>query len=97
MNELVKTLAKPHLMHERWTRYGESTEEEYYDLYPDELQEFVVKIVEEVLLALSDLKGYSGVGTDGNPYCTASWNAALAAAKTLILERLNTPSDSSGT
>lgn len=54
-------------------------------------------LIEEVTNALDDLKGYSGVGTDGNPYCTASWNAALAAAKTLILERLNTPSDSSST
>jgi hypothetical protein len=54
----------------------------------EELAEFVVKIVEEVLLALSDLKGYSGVGNDGNPYCTASWNAALEAVDTLIKHRL---------
>ena len=26
---------------------------------------------------LDDLMGYSGVGTDGNPYDTPSWNAAL--------------------
>ena len=23
MNELVKTLAEPHLMHERWNKYGD--------------------------------------------------------------------------
>lgn len=55
------------------------------------------EMIEPLLLALDDLKGYSGVGPDGNPYCTASWNAALEAAKTLILKRLNTPSDPSGT
>lgn len=59
MNELVKTLAKPHLQHERWTRYGESTLEEYYDFYPDELQEFVVKIVEECCSLIHDPNKYS--------------------------------------
>lgn len=45
MNELIKELAKPYLMHERFSRYGESTEEEYYDFLPEELEEFVAKIV----------------------------------------------------
>ena len=38
---------------------------------------------------LQDLRGYSGVGTDGNPYDTPSWNAALMAAKEVILSRVN--------
>lgn len=45
MNERVKELAKPYLMHERFSRYGESTEEEYYDFLPEELDEFVKLIV----------------------------------------------------
>ena len=31
----------------------------------------------ECIEKLQDLRGYSGVGTDGNPYDTPSWNAAL--------------------
>ena len=38
---------------------------------------------------LEDLRGYSGVGTDGNPYDTPSWNAALKAAEQVILERIH--------
>ena len=37
---------------------------------------------------LEDLRGYSGVGTDGNPLDTPSWNAALKAAEQVILERV---------
>lgn len=37
---------------------------------------------------LEDLKGYSGVGEDGNPYDTSSWNAALKAVRNIIEVRL---------
>ena len=40
-----------------------------------------------MLDVLDDLRGYSGVGTDGNPYDTPSWNAALKAAQQVLLER----------
>ena len=44
----------------------------------------------QVMLAvLEDLRGYTGVGTDGNPYDTPSWNAALKAAQQVLLERTN--------
>lgn len=43
-----------------------------------------LKMVFEVL---SDLRGYSGVGIDGDPYDTPSWNAALVAAKEVIEHR----------
>lgn len=36
---------------------------------------------------LADLRGYSGVGTDGNPLDTTSWNAALEAAHGIIRSR----------
>jgi len=49
MNERVKELAKPYLMYERFSRYGESTEEEYYDFLPEELDEFVKLIAREIL------------------------------------------------
>ena len=41
-----------------------------------------------MLAVLEDLRGYSGVGTDGNPYDTPSWNAALKAAEQVLLERV---------
>ena len=41
-----------------------------------------------MLDVLEDLRGYSGVGTDGNPYDTPSWNAALKAAEQVLLERV---------
>jgi hypothetical protein len=37
---------------------------------------------------LEDLRGYSGVGEDGNPYDTRSWNAALKAVRDMIDVRL---------
>jgi hypothetical protein len=46
MNKILK-LARQHLMHERWSRYGESVEEDYYEFYPCELVEFVQTIVHE--------------------------------------------------
>ena len=43
-----------------------------------------VSAIPVVLEVLDDLMGYSGIGTDGNPYDTPSWNAALRAAKDII-------------
>ena len=45
--------------------------------------------LDTMLEVLEDLRGYSGVGTDGNPYDTPSWNAALKAAEQVILERVH--------
>jgi hypothetical protein len=42
-----------------------------------------------VLDVLDDLRGYSGVGADGNPLDTPSWNAALKAAQEVLLERVH--------
>jgi len=54
-----------------------------------QLNKFIELIVLECIQATNDLHGYSGVGVDGNPYCTASWNAALEAAKELMVSRLD--------
>lgn len=51
------------------------------------VKEYSQAIVKDCIDQLGDLKGYSGVGTDGNPYDTPSWNAALAAAQELLLVR----------
>lgn len=51
------------------------------------LNRFAELIVAECQTAVDDLRGYSGVGSDGNPYDTASWNAALNAVKQLITKR----------
>jgi len=80
MNERIQELGKQAL------DYANGCEAEAWDGAYE--RKFVELIIEEVLLALSDLKGYSGVGTDGDPYCTMSWNAALAAAKELIVSRI---------
>ena len=45
--------------------------------------------LQAMLDVLEDLRGYSGVGTDGNPYDTPSWNAALKAAEQVLLERIH--------
>ena len=45
-------------------------------------------IVQKIIEVLEDLRGYSGVGTDGNPYDTPSWNAALESAKDIIRDRI---------
>ena len=45
MNERIKELAKPYLMYVRYSRDGESTEEEYHDFLPEELEEFVRLII----------------------------------------------------
>jgi len=45
-------------------------------------------IVQKIIEVLEDLRGYSGVGTDGNPYDTPSWNAALESAKNIIRTRI---------
>ena len=52
-----------------------------------EVQEYSLAIVISCIEQIRDLRGYSGVGTDGDPYDTPSWNAALAAAQQLLLER----------
>ena len=44
MNKILE-LARQHLMHERWSRYGESVEEDYYEFYPGELAEFASEII----------------------------------------------------
>ena len=43
--------------------------------------------IPRVLEVLEDLRGYSGVGIDGNPYDTSSWNAALDAVKQTLRDR----------
>ena len=45
--------------------------------------------LQAMLDVLEDLRGYSGVGTDGNPYDTPSWNAALKTAQQVLLERVH--------
>lgn len=47
MNKRIKELAKDYLVHERFTTYGESIQEDYYEMYPDELAEFAELIINE--------------------------------------------------
>jgi hypothetical protein len=60
-----------------------------YQFYEHELVEYTSALVEVAVQVLDDLRGYSGVGADGNPYDTPSWNAALKAAQEVLLERTN--------
>jgi len=52
-------------------------------------QEYSQAIVASCIEQIGDLRGYSGVGSDGNPYDTESWNAALKAAVDLIKTRFD--------
>ena len=45
--------------------------------------------LQQVFEVLEDLRGYSGIGHDGDPYDTPSWNAALLAAREVICQRLD--------
>ena len=47
MNERIRELAKTYLIHERFGPDGESTIEDYYEFYPEELEYFVGLIVQE--------------------------------------------------
>lgn len=55
MNKQIQKLAAAHLLHERWSRYGESTEEDYFEFDPEELDAFVKAVVEECRTVLLDL------------------------------------------
>jgi hypothetical protein len=57
------------------------------DIHVDQ-EMFALLIVQECIRVLEDLRGYSGVGMDGNPYDTPSWNAALKAAEEVIIKRM---------
>ena len=59
MNDLIKRLASDYIMHERFSRYGESTEEDYYEFYPDELEDFVAEIVKECATVSENYAGGS--------------------------------------
>lgn len=48
------------------------------------VQEYSQAIVASCVEQISDLQGYSGVGVNGDPYDTQSWNAALKAAQDLL-------------
>ena len=60
-------------------RYGVHSEPALADLI-----RFAELILQECLDATEDLRGYSGVGNNGDPYDTPSWNAALVSLKNLI-------------
>lgn len=53
------------------------------------VKEYSEAVVKNCVEQIDDLRGYSGVGEDGNPYDTESWNAALTAAKELLIIRYN--------
>jgi hypothetical protein len=59
-----------------------------YQFYEHELTSYASALVEVAIQAIQDLRGYSGVGADGNPLCTHSWNSALHAAEQVIKERI---------
>ena len=59
-----------------------------YQFYEYEWVNYNNALVEVAVQALQDLHGYSGVGADGNPLCTHTWNSALLAAAQLIKERI---------
>jgi hypothetical protein len=47
MKKAIEEIAQRFKMYERFSRYGESTQEEYYEFYLDELIEFVELFIKE--------------------------------------------------
>lgn len=56
MNQRIRELAKAYLVHERYTRYGETVEEDLYEFYPDELEKFAELIIRKC----ADVAGCNG-------------------------------------
>jgi hypothetical protein len=58
MNELIKRLAKDHLLHDaKYNAYGEVIEGDYYEFDPVELVGFVKLIVRECVAICQDIDG----------------------------------------
>ncbi len=55
MNNQIKQLAKQYLCHERYSRYGESIKEDYYEFLPEELDEFCKSIVKTCMIICEDV------------------------------------------
>ena len=55
------------------------------------VQEYSQAIVASCIDQISDLRGYSGVGKEGDPYDTETWNAAIAEAQKLLKTRFDLP------
>ena len=53
MNELIKQLAKDHLLHDKYNAYGDVIEGDYYEFDPVELVGFVKLIVRECIVKIS--------------------------------------------
>jgi hypothetical protein len=60
--------------------YVSETLEDHWQTFQEGYELAIRNCIEK----LQDLRGYSGVGTDGNPYDTPSWNAALQSAQEII-------------
>lgn len=75
MNERIKQLAKDYLLHERFTRYGESIQEDYYEMYPDELEKFTALIVKECIDKIETYKIYVGNSAAGELACEWAYDA----------------------
>ncbi len=55
MIERIKQLAKQHLCNERFSRYGESIREDYYEFLPEELDEFCKSIIKTCMTICEDV------------------------------------------
>lgn len=54
MNDVIAKLARAHLLHTRYSRYGETIEGDYYEFEPEELADFVSQVVAECIRAALD-------------------------------------------
>jgi hypothetical protein len=75
----------------KFTQIAEQTGFGLFDspIWRIKVKEYSEAVVKNCVEQIDDLRGYSGVGEDGNPYDTESWNAALTAAKELLIIRYN--------
>jgi len=70
MNDLIKELAKDHLLQDKYDPDGQVLEGDYYEFDPQELQDFVQLIVKECIVQIQ-------LSTARDPQYTAQYKQSV--------------------
>ena len=70
MNDLIKELAKDHLLQDKYDPDGQVIEGDYYEFDPQELQDFVQLIVKECIVQIQ-------LSTARDPQYTAQYKQSV--------------------
>jgi hypothetical protein len=83
MNERIKQYVKDHLLKERYGPYGDSTLEEYYEFYPEELNGLIDLVVKETIDEMITNMWHNGIDESNNP----SFYKAIDKTKEIMFAR----------